>query len=329
MNAAVFTRALATVVAAAALGLVPVAAPAQTYPARPITLIVPFTPGTGPDIIARTLGQRLNERWGQPVVVDNKPGASGSIGSDLVAKAQPNGYTLMVTATVFAILPSLMKNVPYDTIKDFTPVAKLAIGGVSLVVSTKALPAVTSFKEFVALAKSKPGQLNYSSPGTGTLQQLGMELIKQRLGLDIVHVPYRGQSVAITDLAGGQVDSSLLPEHTALPLADGGQLRLLATAGDTRSELSPDIPTFRELGYPELNLELWFGLYAPARLPPEIVKAWDTELAGYLATPELKKSWLHQGLMPSYEPSAQVAARTKEAGEFWGEVARKAGIKPE
>lgn len=319
---------MAIVMALAGLGLIPFAAAAQTYPSRPITLIVPFTPGTGPDLLARTLGLRLSERWNQPIIVDNKPGASGVIGADLVAKAAPNGYTLMVTATVFAILPALLKNVPYDTMNDFTPVAKLATGGVALVVSAKALP-VASVADFIAAAKARPGQLNYSSPGTGTLQQLGMELIKQRLGLDIVHVPYRGQSVAVTDLAGGQVDFSLLPVHTALPLAEGGQVRMLAVAGDTRSSLAPGVPTFRELGYPDLKFELWFGLYAPARLPPDIVQKWDSELATVLASAELTASWLHQGLVPAYAASADVAALTKADAARWRGVAERAGIQPE
>ncbi|HEV3007422.1 MAG TPA: tripartite tricarboxylate transporter substrate-binding protein [Burkholderiales bacterium] len=179
-------------------------ASAQTYPSRPITLVVPYTPGTGIDIIARTVGPRISERWGQPVVVDNKPGASGNIGAALVAKAAPDGYTLMVTVNTFTITPALYPNIPYDPVKDFATIGRATNGNVALVTNSAALPAKT-LDELVAAAKSR--KLNYSSPGNGTPQHLAIELLKQRLNIDVLHVPYKGAAQALTDLLGGQVRS--------------------------------------------------------------------------------------------------------------------------
>lgn len=300
-------------------------AAAQAYPSRPISLIVPFTPGSGIDIVARSLGQKLSDRWGQPVVVDNKPGASGGLGAELVSKAAPSGYTFMVTAAAMAVLPALSKHPPYDPARDFTAVAETTTGHLALTVNPKVLP-VSTLKDFVALAKSKPGQINYSSPGPGTLQHLGTELLKQELGIDVTHIPYRGASGALTDLVAGQVDMAVLPVHTALPFTTAGQLRMLAVSTPERSPLAPDVPTFVELGYPHMVFELWYGVFGPPGLPAEIVGKWERELAVSLAEPDIKGPWSKQGLEPRFAPSKEFAALVKSEYARWREVGEKAHL---
>jgi tripartite-type tricarboxylate transporter receptor subunit TctC len=298
---------------------------AQTYPSRPITLVVPYTPGTGIDIVARMVGPRIAERWGQPVVVDNKPGASGNIGADIVAKAQPHGYTLMVTTITFAMTPGIYKNIPYDPINDFTPIAEAVTGNMALVVNPKVLP-VNSLQELIAQAKARPGALNYASPGNGTPQHLGVELFKQQLGLDIVHIPYKGAAGAVTDLINGEVQMAYLPVHTALPFARNNQLRVLGVAGDKRSILAPDSPSFKELGYPNMDLELWYGIFGPAKLPAEIVQKWERELKIILALPDVRDGFVSQGLIPSYGTSLELGAKVKADVARWRDVVEKAKI---
>jgi tripartite-type tricarboxylate transporter receptor subunit TctC len=309
-------------------GLLSGPAAAQTYPARPVTLIVPYAPGTGIDIVARTIGPKLSEKWGQPIVVDNRAGASGNLGADLVAKAMPNGYTLMVTVVTFAMTPGLTKNLPYDPINDFTPIAQAATGSMAMAINPTTLP-VNSLQELIALAKSKPGQLNYASPGNGTAHHLGMELFKQQLGLDIVHVPYRSAAGQVTDVVSGQVPLTYLPVHTALPFAQGGQLKILAVASSKRSILAPDAPSFAELGFPNMDIELWFGIYGPAKLPADVVQRWDRDLPGVLAQPDVKDNWLKQGLVPNYADAAGLDRLTRSEVARWRSVVEKAGITPD
>jgi tripartite-type tricarboxylate transporter receptor subunit TctC len=219
----------------AALGLLLVLLPsatpasAQTYPARRITLVVPYTPGSGFDVTARLAGQKLSEHWGQPVIVDNKPGASGTLGTEVVASAAPDGYTLLVSGGTHTVYSGLMKNLRFDPINDFTPLGVLAVSTVALVVNPEALP-VNTVPELIAAVKAKPGFYNYSSPGVGTLQQLGMELFAQELGLKVQHIPYRGAAGALTDLINGQVQFTYLPVNSALPQVQAGKLRMLAKA---------------------------------------------------------------------------------------------------
>ena len=291
-----------SLLAAAAL-LFSACAAAQPYPARPITLVVPYTPGTGIDIIARTLGPRLSERWGQPVVVENKPGASGNIGAAIVAKAQPDGYTMMVTVNTFAITPALFPSLPYDPVKDFTVVGGAATGTLALVANPAT--GIKDLKDLVAEAKSR--KLTYSSPGNGTPQHLAMEVLKQRVGFDALHVPYKGSAQAITDLLGGQVQLAVLPVHTVLPLAKAGRLNVIAVSGERRSLLAPDLPSFADLGVPNLGLDLYFWVAGPAALPAEVAQKWGRELAALLALPEVREVLLKQGLVPDAAPAASVA----------------------
>lgn len=304
-------RAIATVLFAMAD-----AALAQSWPERPVTLIVPYTPGTGIDIIARTLGPRLAERLGQGFVVENKPGASGNLGADAVAKAQPNGYTLMITVNTFVITPALFKNLPYDPVNDFAVAGKLAAGNIALVVNPNVLP-VKTLDELVAFVRARPGQVNYGSPGNGTPQHLAVELLKQRLKLDMLHVPYKGAAAANTDLLGGQISLMVLPVHTALPFARTGRLSILAVSGESRSVLAPDSPSFAELGLKGLNIDLYFWIAAPARTPRDIIAKVNREVTAILALPEVRETLLKQGLIPSSSTPEEMAAIIKADIERW------------
>src|SRR5215471_12376524 len=283
--------------AAAILFCGPWTAFAQTYPAKPIRFIVPFTAGTGPDILARTLGEAMSKRLGQPIVVENKAGASGNIGTEQVAKAASDGYTILVTVTTFAMAPALYKPLPFDPINDFAPIGEVAVGSLALVVN----PAlkVATIPELVALAKTKPGGLNYASPGNGTPQHLAMELFKQQMGVDIVHVPYKGSAGAVSDVIANQVPMMIMPVHTALPYAAAGKLKILAVSGDKRSALAPDRPTFKETGMKDYDIDLWYGLLAPAHTSRPIVDRLNQEIAAALAQPDIRESLQKQGLTPA------------------------------
>jgi len=298
---------------------------AETYPARPVTLVVPFTPGSGIDIIARSLGQKVGADWGEPVVIDNKPGASGGLGAKIVSNATPDGYTLMVTASAVAVFPALSRNPSYDPVRDFSPIARTTGASLALVVNPASL-AVTSLDGLIAAVKAQPGKFNYSSPGAGTLQHLGMELVKQELGLDIQHVPYHGAAGALTDLVAAHVDLAFLPVHTALPFTSSGKLRMLAVSTPKRSSLAPGVPSLAELGHPQLTFALWYGVFGPPKLPPAVVDKWQHELVRVLAMPDIKDTWLKQGLVPDYAPSPVLEQQVKDDFARWQAVGRKAGV---
>jgi len=308
---------------ALALALVAFDVAAQSYPSRPITLVVPYTPGTGIDIIARTVAPRLTERWKEPVIVDNKPGASGNIGAAIVAKAPPDGYTMMVTVNTFTITPALYKSIPYDPVKDFAPVGRVANGNVALVTNPAVLP-VKNLEELKAAARTR--KLNYSSPGNGTPQHLAVELLKQRLGIDILHVPYKGAAQALTDLLGGQVQLAVLPVHTALPHARAGRLTVIAVSGERRSVLAPDSPSFAELGLANLDIDLYFWIAGPAGLPPEIVRKWNQEIASILSAPEVRETLMKQGMVPAPGSPDEISAQIRNDIERWSKFIRETGI---
>jgi tripartite-type tricarboxylate transporter receptor subunit TctC len=296
----------------------------QTYPSRPITLVVPYTPGTGIDIIARTVGPKITERWHQPVVVDNKPGASGNIGAAMVAKAQPDGYTLMVTVNTFTITPALYPSIQYDAVKDFQTIGRVTNGNIALVTNASALP-VKTLDELVTAAKSK--QLNYSSPGNGTPQHLAVELLKQRLKIDILHVPYKGAAQALTDLLGGQVQLAVLPVHTALPHAKAGKLNVIAVSGERRSVLAPDLPSFGELGLKNLEIDLYFWMAGPASLPRDIVDKWNKELASILALPDVRDTFMKQGMVPAHSSPEEIQKQIAADVARWRKFIAETGIK--
>src|SRR5215472_1096638 len=324
MNARRVMQLLSSLAAAVAL-MATITASAQTYPTRPIRFIVPFTAGTGPDILARILGEAMSKKLGQPIVVENKPGASGNIGTDLVAKAAPDGYTILVTVTTFAMAPALYKPLPFDPVNDFVPIGEVAVGNLALVVN----PAlnVTSVAEVVALAKAKPGALNYASPGNGTPQHLAMELFKQQMGVDIVHVPYKGSAGAVADVIANQVPMMIMPVHTALPYATAGKLRILAVSGDKRSTLAPDQPTFRETGMKDYDIDLWYGLLASAHTPRLIVERLNQEIAAALAQPEIRESLQKQGLTPATGTPEALGTLIRADLARWEGVVSQAKIK--
>jgi len=297
----------------------------EPWPNRPVKIIVPFTPGTGIDILARTLGQKLAEEWKQGVVVENRPGASGAIGTEVVAKSPPDGYTLLMTANTIVIAPSLHKKNGYDAIKDFTPVAPVAIGRLGLVVN----PSVKadSVKELVALAKASPGKLTYASPGSGTPHHLAMELFKQRVGADILHVPYKGTGGAVQDLIGGRVNMMFLPIHVALPQVKAGKLRLLAAGGTRRAAVTPDVPSLAEAsGVSDIDVDIWYAMYAPAGTPAAIVAKLNHDVNALLKDPQVVEVLAKQGLTPTGGSEQELADLTRNDFARWANVVREAHI---
>jgi tripartite-type tricarboxylate transporter receptor subunit TctC len=307
----------------------PLASRAQeAYPRRPIRIVVPFTPATGIDILARTLGQRLGERWGAAVVVENRPGASGNIGTDAVAKSPADGYTLLMTASTIVLNRSLFRSLPYDPVKDFAPVLPLAIGSLALVVhpSVKA----NTVAELVALAKASPGKIDYGSPGKGTPHHLAMELFKNAMGIDLVHVPYKGSGPAVTDLLGGQIAVMFLPVHLALPQAQSGKLRMLASGGLARDSVTPDVPSLAEAaGIRDIDADIWYALYAPAGTPRDVVAKLNGEFNALLKLPDVREALAKQGLATTGGTSEQLARLTAQDMERWARVIRDARIEAE
>ncbi len=237
------------------------AQPAKPFPSRAVTLVVPFTPGSGSDTIARIVGPKLAAKWGQPVVVDNKPGASGNLGTQFVAKAAPDGHTLLMAINTHTMTPSIYKQQPFDAVNDFTPVSKLAEANFALAVHP-GVPA-QDIKSFVAYAKSNPGRLNYATPGSGTPHHLAMELLKANQGLFIVHVPYKGIAGAVTDLIGGQVQMMFASVPSIRTQAQAGRLKILAVTGEARSPSMPEARTFREQGLSAMDaVDAWYGVLA-------------------------------------------------------------------
>jgi tripartite-type tricarboxylate transporter receptor subunit TctC len=299
-------------------------ATAQPYPAKAIRIVVPFTPGTGMDILARSTGQKLSERLGQGVVIDNRAGASGNIGSEFVAKSPADGYTLMVTANTFVITPALSKTLPFDAARDFTPVTEMAIGTMALAVHPS-LP-VNSVASLVKFAKAHPGEINYASPGAGTPQHMAAELFKLITGIQMVHVPYKGSAGAVTDLVGGQVPVMFMPLHTALPHAQAGRLRVLAQSGAQRSSVGPDYPTFDQAGVRGVDVDFWYGMLAPANLPRDIVMKLNTEIAAILRVPDVRDSLRRQGLDPVTGTPEQFAQLVRADLAKWARVVKDARI---
>jgi len=295
-----------------------------SYPSRPVQIIVPFTPGTGMDILARTVGQKLSERWGQPVIVDNRPGASGNIGTDMVVKAAPDGYTLLITANTLVMTVSLYRNVPYDPIRDLAPIEKMAVGTMALTLNP-AVPAHT-LKEFVAYAKANPGKLAYGSPGVGTPQHLATELLKLTAGIDMLHVPYKGSAGAITGLLSGDVAMMSNALHAVLPQVKAGKINAIAVGGPKRSRAAPEIPTFAESGYPDFDVDFWYGLLAPAATPREIIAKLNQDVAEILNTPEMREVLSNQGLEPVTGTPEEFGALIRTDLARWANVIKTAGI---
>ncbi len=318
-------EALARAAFCAAAALAPASTLAQdAYPSRNVTMVVPYTPGTGADILARILGPRLAERWKVAVVTDNRAGATGNIGTDHVAKSAPDGYTLLCTATSFGTNPALSRKLPFDPVKDFAPVVLLSTSAVSLVVNAQ-LPA-KSVREFIDLVKKQPGKLYYSSPGNGGPQHLTMELFKQETGTDIVHVPYKGSGGAIADLVAGHVQAMVISLQTAAPYVQSGKLRMLGVMTEQRSPAFPDVPTMKEQGLGDLEVYTWYGVFAPAGTPASVVARINAELNALLKEPDVRALLEKQGMSPAGGPPERFGALVKSELARWSRVVKSAGI---
>ncbi len=304
--------------------LLPQAAAAQDFPAKPIKLIVPFPAGGPNDIIARIVGQRMSELTKQPIVIDNRGGQGGALGTDAVAKANPDGYTIgIVNAGALAINQS-MEKVPYETLKDLAPVTLVVTVPEMLVVASN-VPA-KNMGELVALAKAKPGALNFASTGPGSLPHLAGELLKLTAGIDIVHVPYRGAAPAINDLLGQQVQMTFLDLPAILPHIRSGTLRGIALGTTARAPTAPDVPTTVELGMPELKIENWYGMIAPAGTPPATIAALNRITTTALADPAVKEKLADQGLTTVGDTPEQFRAFIASETAKWAKVVKDAGV---
>jgi len=300
---------------------------AQGLSNRPITIVVPYSPGTGPDVMARTVGEALQKRWNQTVVVDNKPGATGNIGTQVVARAAPDGHTLLMTSNPFTANGSLFGNVPYDPIKTFVPIIDVGAGALALCVHPS-LP-VADVKEFIAYAKLHRGELNYGSPGIGGPHHLAMELFKQVTGIDIKHVPYRGSAGATQDIVGGHVAGGFLSLSVAAPLARSNSLRILGVASKERVRTAPELPTIAEQGVAGIEAELWFGLLAPAGTPRSIVERYNTAINEIVHDPRVVELAALQGVVTRGGTPEQLAEFLVHDIATWQQVIKQAGIKAE
>jgi tripartite-type tricarboxylate transporter receptor subunit TctC len=293
----------------------------------PLKLIVPFTPGTGIDIVARTVGPRLSQRLGRPVVVENRVGASGNIGTEAVARAPADGNTLLVSVNTLVMNRSLYRHLPFDALKDLVPVALTSWG--QLILVTPPSTGIRSAPELVAAAKARPGRLNYASPGIGTPHHMSMELFKQTAGVFLTHIPYRGTAQAVTDLLGGQVEAMFLPIHVALPHVRAGKLVALGIGSDKRHPLLPELPTLAEAKAGNVNVDMWYGIFAPPGTPADQVAKLNQELRDILAAPEVRTAFQAQGMDPAWSSAEEFRRLVSRDADRWAGVVRTANIKAE
>jgi tripartite-type tricarboxylate transporter receptor subunit TctC len=321
-------RTLATVATAALLSLCGVLpAAAQNYPAKPITIVVPASPGGAIDLAARLIEQKLTEAWGQPVLIDNRAGATGIIGTDFVAKSAPDGHTLALVASSHAINPSMVKKLPFDTVKGFEPVALTHVVPLVLVVSPT-LP-VKSLKELVAYGKAHPGELTFASSGSGGAPHFSGELFKSMAGLQMTHVPYKGSTLAHPDLISGRTALMFDTVAAVNTQVKAGRLRALAVTTAKRSSVLPEVPTMQEAGMPGYETSTWGGLLAPAGTPRATVLKLNTEVNRILALPDVRKTLTEAGIEPGSGTPEQFGAFIGTEMVKWAQVARDAGIQPE
>ena len=298
---------------------------AQNYPDRPVRMIVPFAPGGGTDIVSRLVAQRLADSIKQSVVVDNRAGGAGNIGAELVARANPDGYTLLVgSATILAVNPVIFK-VAYNPSRDFAPITLLG-SQPHLMVVHPSLPA-NSVREFVNLAKEKSLKLNYGSSGTGGPAHLGGELFKIVAGIDMLHIPYKGTGPAVIDLVGGQLQVGLLSLASSMPHVKSGRLKALAVTSPKRAIVAPELPTIAESGYPGFEVRSWYGLLAPVGTPKAIIDKLSSQIAAVLRQPEVIAKLASDGAEPGGDTPAEFAAYIKSEAERWGKVVKTAGIR--
>jgi tripartite-type tricarboxylate transporter receptor subunit TctC len=316
------------VAALGAASLLPAALQAQSYPVRPVRLVVPFAAGGPVDTVARLLTPRLAEAWGQQVVIDNRPGANSMIGSDVVARAAPDGYTLLIVSAGFAINATLQPKLPYDPIRDFTPITTVAYGP-SALVTHPSLP-VRNLRELIALAKAKPGALTYGSSGVGApTSHLGMELLKVMAGVDIVHVPYKSMAPALTDIIGGQVHMGMPTINVTVSHVRSGRLRALGVTSTTRSPTMPDVPPLAEVGMPGYEANNWTLLLGAAGFPAAIAEKIHADAARALQEPEMRERYLAAGMEARTVPFAKLPEFVRSEIAKWGKVVKSSGARLE
>jgi tripartite-type tricarboxylate transporter receptor subunit TctC len=298
---------------------------AQTYPGKPIRIIVPLAAGGPTDVLARSIGQRITDSWGQTVVIDNRPGANTNIGTAAVAKSPPDGYTLLMTVNNLTINPSVYQELQFDPLRDFSPISLFATSPLILVVH----PSMTAgtVKEMIALARRKPREMLFGSPGIGSAPHLAGELFNTLAGVKMVHVAYKGITTAATDLVGGQIALMFPGSPIALPLARAGRLRALATTGMRRTDAAPELPTIAEAALPGYEISLWYGLLAPANSPQSIVERLHAEITRIIALPAIREQWAALGAEPGSTSPEQFAAFLKQDIMKWQKVIRESGVR--
>src|SRR6185369_3287422 len=304
-----------------------VAPAAFAWPDQSIRLIVPFTPAGGPDMIARFVAERLSPRLGQPVVVENLPGASGNIGSQVVARAKPDGNTIMSSVNTLVMNASLFKNLPYDPVTDFAPISLTAWGSLVLVANPAQAP--NTLAELVTAAKANPRKLTYGSPGVGTPHHLSMALVEQASGIELLHVPYKGTAGAVQDLLGGQIGYMFLPVHVSAQHIRAGKMKAIAAGSPKRLPQLPDVPTLIEAGLAGADVDMWYGLFAPRGTPAEIVERLNREIAAILTSPEARTLFEAQGLVPTSAATAALQDIVAKDRKRWADVVASRGIQPE
>jgi tripartite-type tricarboxylate transporter receptor subunit TctC len=314
-------------VVAAAVLFASLWAQAQTWPAQSIKIIVPFTPGTGMDTIARTVSPRLSERLGQPVVVQNTPGASGNIGADNVAKANPDGYTVLMGANTMLIASQLYKNVPFNPVKDFSPVSMAAWGTLMLVSNPKT--GIKSMKELIAQAKARPGSISFGSPGVGTPHHMAMELFKAQTQLFMLHVPYRGTAGYTQDLLSGELMVGFLPVHVAQGFVNSGKLNALAVGSTKRHPVAPNVATFEELGVKGVDVDLWYAFFTPTKTPAAVVNRLNSEIVAIMKLPEVREILGKAGMDAASSSAEELSSVVLKDYPRWGNVIKRNGISAE
>ena len=313
---------IATLTAVVAAG-----ACAQDYPNKPVRIVVPFAPGGGTDLSARIVAQKLTESLGANFVVDNRPGAAGIVGTEAVAKSKPDGYALLVVSSSHAMNPAMYSKLPYDTARDFVPVS-LLLSGPTLVVAHPSLPAKNA-RELIALAKAKPGVLTFASAGHGTPPHMAGELFKSLAKIDILHIPYKGNGPAYTDLMAGQVSLMFPNIATSLPYVKTGRMRSIGVGSKQRSQIAPDIPTVHESGLPGYEMGSWFGLLAPAGTPAAVITRLQQEIAKIFKMPDVREKLFAQGVEPVGSTPQEFASFLQNETTVWAKVIRSSGLKPE
>ena len=297
------------------------------WPGKLVRIVVPYTPGTGMDILARTLAPHLQAAWGQAIVIDNRPGASGNLGAGAVAKSPPDGLTLLMGVNTLIINPALYSNMSYDPLKDLTPIGLAATGSFLLVASSASK--LKSVDDLVKAARARPGALDYASPGIATPHHLAMELFKLQAKVSITHIPFSGTAGAVSAVLSGDVPLMFLPVHVAMAQVKGGRLVALAAAGDKRSALAPEVPTLTELGFKGVEADLWYGMLAPAGTPADVVARINADMRKALALPEVKTALGAQGMEIAPSSPEEMATLMRRDAARWAAVVKEAGIKAE